>query len=835
MWSRQRHRFSLILALALVLLISVLSLREWMSSRDSAVQIDEARRVLDLNSALLSLMKDAETGQRGFLLTGGEEYLKPYEAAVAGAPRALANLNGVARSSPALATRLDALRTAIRGKLDELRETVDLRRQVGYQAAMNVVGTDRGERAMADIRRLAGEIEQQEYARLVDRSHMLEQSSQSRHAIIAIASGALFLLLMLATIDISRTGSERDRVLAELDKTVRRTSRERDFYETTLASIGEAVVAADASSRITFLNGPAESLTKWTRAEATGKPLEEVLRLMPADGGSGAGGQDESILIARDASRVAVEDTVAPVRDDQHREIGAVHALRDISERRRAEKALRESEERFRLAVDAGQVGIWDWDVLADRINWSDRVYEIHRIPRGGFDGTVAAFTRLIHPDDADLMSRTIQAALADDTPYAPEFRIVRPNGEVRWIYASAQVIRDPAGRAVRMLGAIIDVTPRREMENDLRLTADRFRIGLTNSRVIVFNQDRDLRYTWLSTAGILPEASPVLGRTDFELEPSPEMAKLMDVKRQVIDNCKPARIEAAATLAGQMRMFDISMEPQFDASGVVVGILGAAIDVTETRSTERYLRDLNSALERTNSDLQQFSYAASHDLKEPLRTISTYVQLLRRRYRDRPLDAEAAEMMEYVVRGAGRMAQLLDALLDYSRAGIAGVAPALVETTEVFHEVMDSLRLSIDETRAAITFDPLPKVVVDQTHLRQIFQNLLANALKYRSSDTPRVHAAAADGGAEWIFSIHDNGIGIDPEFHRKIFGVFARLNGDRYEGAGIGLATCKKLAELYGGRIWVESEAGKGSTFLFTLPKAVPTIPPIQTEPRP
>jgi len=242
--------------------------------------------------------------------------------------------------------------------------------------------------------------------------------------------------------------------------------------------------------------------------------------------------------------------------------------------------------------------------------------------------------------------------------------------------------------------------------------------------------------------------------------------------------------------------------------------ILLAVDDITELRRTGEELR-------RTNEDLRQFVFAASHDLREPLRMIIAHTQLLASRYANK-LDSEATMSIGYAVEGALRLEALISGLREFWEMGERSREHrVLVQTTTVLNSVLSNLQTSITESQAIITSDPLPDVMASEAPLVQLFQNLLANALKYRGNEPPRIHFSAVKEGAEHVFSVRDNGIGIDPEHGRLVFGVFKRLHpANRYGGAGIGLAICQRIVERYGGRIWVESEVGRGCDFKFTIP---------------
>jgi PAS domain S-box-containing protein len=263
----------------------------------------------------------------------------------------------------------------------------------------------------------------------------------------------------------------------------------------------------------------------------------------------------------------------------------------------------------------------------------------------------------------------------------------------------------------------------------------------------------------------------------------------------------------------------EIMLSPLQSPEGILV--TAAIRDISVRKVAEEHLQKTVRELKRSNDELEHFAYVASHDLQEPLRMVASYTQLLAKRYVGR-LDADADEFIGYAVDGSNRMQGLIRDLLAYSRAGANGKAPSMIYSDIALDDALANLRTAIEESGAVVTRDPLPVIASDDTQLTQVFQNLIGNAIKYRGAEAPRVHISAARSpGGEWIFAVRDNGLGIDPQYFDRIFVLFQRLHSrEEFKGTGIGLAICKKMLERLGGRIWVESLPGHGSTFYFALP---------------
>jgi PAS domain S-box-containing protein len=261
---------------------------------------------------------------------------------------------------------------------------------------------------------------------------------------------------------------------------------------------------------------------------------------------------------------------------------------------------------------------------------------------------------------------------------------------------------------------------------------------------------------------------------------------------------------------------------PVRDESGKVVLYTAVAKDITQRKQLEQSLRVHGEKLARSNEELERFAYVASHDLQEPLRMVASFTQLLSKRYSGR-LDETADRYINFAVDGARRMQQSIAGLLSYSRVNSQELTLSRIDCEAAVQEAVRNLQAAIEGSNASVDWDPLPVLSVDQGQFTQLFQNLLGNSIKFtKKEQAPRIHISAADSGAEWLFSVQDNGIGIEPQHAERVFQVFQRLHTkEEFPGAGIGLAVCKTVVERHGGRIWMESEPGVGSTFRFTVPK--------------
>jgi PAS domain S-box-containing protein len=376
-------------------------------------------------------------------------------------------------------------------------------------------------------------------------------------------------------------------------------------------------------------------------------------------------------------------------------------------------------------------------------------------------------------------------------------------------------------------VGAIShDITERKRIENALQTTLQRFYTVLSSmySAVLLVTDDGKVEFvnsSFCSQFNLTEAPAEMVGLKSGEMVEkiknayaNPDQAVVRI--RQILQLGQAVKGEELAMQDGRTCLRDFV---PLNVDGKSYGRLWLHYDITERKQAEEQLKLLNEELKRSNIDLERFAYVTSHDLREPLRSINGFMELLELRYNDK-LDENGKESINFAISGAKRMESLLTGLLEYSRINIQSKKNP-VSAAKLLNDAIDNLKAIITETDVVITYDQLPNIVADGRLITQLFQNLMQNAIKFRSKDKPQIHIGCRKEAGSWLFSVRDNGIGIDPQYNDRIFVIFQRLHTvDKYPGTGIGLAICKKIVEHHGGKIWVESELGKGSTFSFTIP---------------
>ncbi len=515
-------------------------------------------------------------------------------------------------------------------------------------------------------------------------------------------------------------------------------------------------------------------------------------------------------------------------RDDESGYYGLISTISDITVQREAEARLRESEARFRRTFELAGSGMAHIGTDRRFLRVNRRLCEILGYPEAELLKLTGR--EISHPDDLDIINEQRPALYAGEIDAVRvEKRYLRKDGSIVWVHFSMTVERDAGGKPLYEIAVYDDITAQLDTQLRLRESEARFRqtFELAASGICHVIQGRFVRVN-RSLCEILGYSEEELLNKSVKDVSHPEDRDLTDAERARIrrGEIDSARFEKRYLRAdGRVIWCEVAIALVRDVFGAPQYEVAIFDDITDRKRAEAALREAHEELKRSNAELEQFAYVASHDLQEPLRMVASYTQLLERRY-EAKLDGDAREFMAYIVDGASRMKQLIEDLLAYSRVGTKGGAFTLVSAEAALRRALFNLRAAIEEAGAVVTYDPMPTLPADEVQLGQLLQNLIGNALKFRSNSVPRIHIGVKELGEEWQFEVRDNGIGIEPQYYSRIFMVFQRLhNKGEYPGTGIGLAICKKVVERHGGRIWVESRlaAGpdRGSSFFFTLPK--------------
>ncbi|MEH1788684.1 MAG: GAF domain-containing protein [Nostoc sp.] len=678
-----------------------------------------------------------------------------------------------------------------------------------------------------------------------------------------------------------------------------------------LESITDGFFALDKKWRFTYINGQAERLLQKTQNELLGKNIWEMF---PEIIGTTFYCEYQRAIL----EQVSVEFEEFYLPQQCWLQVHAYPAkeglsiyFQDITERRRTAEGLRESEERWQLALHGNNDGIWDWNFKTNEVFFSTQWKEMLGYKDHEVSNRWDEWTKRIHPDERDSVLQAFQDHFAKKTPfYVCEYRVQCQDGSYKWILDRGQALWDALGDLVRMVGSYTDITDRKRADEELKRQNMRSQLFaeitlkireslqideilktsvtevqklLQADRVLIFRLETDGSGTVVQEA-VLPGWPVILGENIFdpcfkeqyiERYRQGRVSAIEDIEAAHIQPCHRKFLQQFAVRANlvvpilvrdgiwglllahqcaaprQWNNFETELLQQL---GNQIGIA-----LSQAQLLEKEIHQTQE-LARSNAELEQFAYVASHDLQEPLRMVTSYLQLLERRYKNQ-LDANADQFITYAVDGAQRMQTLINDLLNYSRVSTRGQPFMLVDCNVVLKQAIANLQLAIADSRAVVTYDTLPQVMADATQLTQVLQNLIANAIKFCRHQQPRIHIGLGTGdwevGEAWeentvsspssssspsspssppsppslhspiptqneyLFWVRDNGIGLESQYAERIFIIFQRLHGrDKYPGTGIGLAICKKIIERHSGRIWVESKPGQGSTFYFTIP---------------
>ena len=604
-------------------------------------------------------------------------------------------------------------------------------------------------------------------------------------------------------------------------------------YKTIFDALPDGVVITDKEGKIVLVNNKMESLFGYSKDDLLNNKIEILIPEKYHDEHASVRGNFSKNPFVRemssnkefwakrkDNSEFLVHIMLSPLNIENKNYISAT--VRDITNQKLTDEKL----QRLNFALTATSDAIWEWDFKTNKTFYSARWYEMLGYEDQEFEMDFENWGKLCHPDDYQMTVDNIFTELMkpDCQGTNAEFRMKHKNGSWMWILARGNVVkRNEDGSPALISGTNTNITERKKVENALRESEEKYRT--------IFENVRDVFYK-IDLQGIIHEISPsvkyfsgfnresLIGQSVYTIYDHPEDREIFlnEIKKNGIVEDYEISIRNSE---GKLMYVSTSATIQFDAKGNPTHINGSLRDITQRRLNELEIESQNKRLQIQNKELEQFSYIASHDLQEPLRTLISFAELLKEEYSGK-LDENADIYLNYILQSSGRMQNLVKGLLDYTRIGKERELSS-VDCKLLIYQILTDLQLSISESEALITVKELPIINAFAIELRLLFQNLISNALKFRRKGiAPEIEISAIDKDKYWLFALKDNGIGIDKNDKEKIFIIFKRLhNRGEYEGTGIGLSHSKKIVELHGGQIWVESNLGEGSTFYFTIPK--------------
>ena len=709
-------------------------------------------------------------------------------------------------------------------------------KQFGYrrdelvgQRVTNIIPKGFAERLVADGTRTATEALAQQIGTGIELIALRKDGSEFPIEImLSPLNGAEGVLVTAAIRDISvRKAAEEH--LREME----------GQYRGLLEAAPDAMVVVDEGGAIVLLNLQAEKQFGYRRDELVGQKVTNIIpegfaERLVADGTRTAaealaqqiGTGIELTARRKDRSEFPIELMLSPLASAEG--ILVTAAIRDISVRQAAERHLVQMEGRYRGLLEAAPDAMVVVDEGGEIVLLNLQAEKQLGYRRDELVGQKV--TNIIPEGFAERLiadgTRTAAEALAQQIGTGIELTARRKDGSVFPIELMLSPLKSAGG--ILVTAAIRDISVRKEAERYLAQMESRYR-GLLEAApdaMVVVNQDSEIVLVNVQAERQFGyRRDELIGRKVKSIIPEGFAERLIADRLRSTEDALAQQIGTGIELIARRKEgsefpIELMLSPLESADGILV--TAAIRDITARKAADALLLRKVEELNRSNEELGQFAYIASHDLQEPLRMVASYTQLLSRRYKGK-LDSDADDFIAFAVDGANRMQRLIQDLLAYSRVGTKGKDLLETSSEEAFGQALINLRSAIQDGGAQVTHDPLPVVLADEMQLVQLFQNLIGNAIKYQGSGVPKVHVSAARNDERgWSFAVKDNGLGIDPKYFTRIFGMFQRLHKrDEFAGTGIGLAICKKIVERHGGSISVESEPGLGSTFRFALPE--------------
>jgi PAS domain S-box-containing protein len=671
----------------------------------------------------------------------------------------------------------------------------------------------------------------------------------------------------------------------------KRAEEKLRFQARLLDVVGQAVIATDAQGKIIYWNRAAEGLYGWSEEEVMGRPIVEVT---PSEDLVNRAEEIMSALMAgrswsgelevrhKDGTIFPAMVTDTPVYDELGTLVAIIGVSTDISELKNTEE-LRRSEASLAEAQRIAHLGTWEWNLATGEVRWSDETYRIFGFEPQQFSPTLETVAEIFHQDDRHLFRALVDDATRKDEAYDFEHRIVRPDGEVRWVNRRGEVVRGEGRESLRLIGTIHDITERKRVERELiegarqaalgedvgtalvesgtlRIILQRCteaivrHLGAAFARIWTLNEVENVLELQAS-AGVYTHLEGAHSRVPvgkFKIgliaqERSPYLTNDVAGDPRIHDK-EWARREGMVAFAGYPLIVEdqlVGVLAMFAKERLTEATLNALASVAssiaqgiERKRAEESLRAYAARLNRSNRELQDFAYVASHDLQEPLRKVRTFADRLDAKYSE-VLGEQGRDYLKRMEGAAARMQNLIDDLLELSRVTTNAQPFTPVDLNEVAQEVVFDLEAHIEQIGGRVEVSGLPTVKADRLQMRQLLQNLISNALKFHREEEEPVVKVYSELLQEWeeegsgrtadrrtyqIF-VEDNGIGFDEKHLERVLAPFQRLHGrDAYEGTGMGMAICRKVVERHGGNITAKSTPGQGATFIVTLPAKQP-----------
>ncbi len=809
---------------------------------------ENSREIISEANQVLKQTAEMQSGAALYLLTGEENYLPLFNNSAALIYNSIKKLKTISQGNN-LQARVNEVDKIVAGYI-LLKKELILLCQVKKCDGEKIKTALRDDRITIEkLDALTTVIKNNEFKLIATHQAEYKQSMKNSNRIILLFQFITVLLFITAFIIIYRNhrlrnkAEEEIKVLnATLEKRVLEKTKEVNDKETQyrflLQNMREGIMIIGYDWRYLFVNDAIVRQSKYSIRELLGYTIMEkfpgienrpVFSVLKRCMNEKRAEVTESNYTFPDGTNKWFELSIQPVPE------GLFILSMDITQRKKAAEEIKKYNERFKLIASTTYDGIWEWNLDTNEL-WANEMHQrLYGLTLADAVPAAAEWQQRIHPGDRERMISTQAAALTSDTNvFISEYLFKTNNGQYINMYDRCYIVRNAAGTPIRMTGSMMDITERKKAEEDTRQLKEKYFNLMNSVEGIVWEADaKTFEFSFVSQ-----QAERLLGYPIEQWTSQPGFWAdhiYEEDRNDTVNFCtvstrqkKPHEFEYRMVAADGRLIWlrdIVSVLVENDEAKKINGIM---VDITERKKDELLLQELNEALKKkaaelqaSNTELERFAYIASHDLQEPLRMVSSFMNLLEKRM-DGQLDETTKQYIYFAADGAMRMKELITALLQYSRVGANKEDFSLTDLNEVLQYTSHVLENDIKKLGAVIILNPLPAAMADKALITQLFINLVSNALKYNTNKNPVVEVNFTQDIDQYTFYVKDNGIGIDPKFFDKIFIIFQRLHAkSEYSGTGIGLAICKKIVELHSGNIWVESEAGAGSIFYFSIPK--------------